>query len=272
VSATDELDRRVAAIAADRERGATDLAREALDVLGWVAEEDGVDRLPLVAAALARTHPTMAAIKNVVTRVMEDAASTRSRSAAVDACRRARAWLDEASTVVVDRAATVVPFDAAVVTCSYSSATVKACLRAASERRARLLALESTVDGVAYGVRVAAWLKERGVACDVVSDERMADALDGAALVLVGADRVLPDGALVNGSPSGRLAVAARHAGVPFYAMCEAFKLDEERAIEPGFDLVPPRLVTAYITAHGVVAPGVVWAVHGNERLDAPPR
>lgn len=262
MSLDDDLVRRVSAVATDRERGATELAREALDVLCWATREGGLELLTRAADALVRARPAMAAIKNVVRRVVEEPTSMASLPGAADACRRARAWLDEASGMAVDQAVAAIQPGAVVVTCSFSSAVVRACLRAAGEHRARVIALESSVAGVAYGERVAAWLRPRGVACDVVADRLMADALEGATLVLVGADRVLAGGSLVNGTPSLRLAVTAHHHHVPFYAICEAFKLDEELLVEPGFDLIPARLVTAYITAYGVAAPSDVWAAH----------
>jgi ribose 1,5-bisphosphate isomerase len=259
MSAADDLARRVAAIAADRERGATELAREALDILRWAAEDAGIESVAQAAAALVRVRLAMPAIKHAIRRVVADPAATASPRAAASACRRARAWLDEASRLAIERAAAMMPADALVVTCSYSSAVVQACLLAASERRLRVRAVESRAGDVAYGERVAARLTAQHLPCDVVPDERLTDAVAGATLVLVGADCVRPDGALVNGSPSLRLGLAAHDPGVPFYAVCEAFKLDDECIMEPGLDLVPPRIVTGYVTARGIVPPGEVW-------------
>jgi translation initiation factor 2B subunit (eIF-2B alpha/beta/delta family) len=255
----DTLARRVAAMAADRDRGATELAREALDILQWAAEEGGVQSVPPAAAALVRARPAMPAIKNVINYAVANLPQTATPSEAVEACHRARAWLDEASRLAVEHAADLIPDDAVVVTCSYSSAVVQACQRAAAERSLRVRALASRASGVVYGERVAARLRPHHIACDVVGDDHMVDALAGATLVLVGSDRVLPDGALVNGSPTLGLAGAALDAGVAFYAICEAFKLDDEPLLETGFDLVPSRLVTGYATARGVVPAGEVW-------------
>jgi translation initiation factor 2B subunit (eIF-2B alpha/beta/delta family) len=258
MSVAENLARRVAAIAADRERGATELACEALDILQWAAEHAATE-VAQTAAALGRARPAMPAIKNAVSRVVADPAVTANPRAAASACRAARAWLDEASRLAIEQAAAVMPAGALVVTCSYSSAVVQACLLAATQRRLLVRAVESRAGDVAYGERVAARLTARHVACEIVPDERLTEALTGATLVLVGADCVRPDGPLVNGSPSLRLGLAAHGSGVPFYAICEAFKLDDECVMEPGLDLVPPHIVTGYITAGGVVPPGEVW-------------
>jgi translation initiation factor 2B subunit (eIF-2B alpha/beta/delta family) len=269
MSLDDELARRVAAIVADPDRGATELAREALDILQWVAGAMGPGSVRRAAAALARSRPAIPAIKNVISHAVATLPGTPTPSEAADACQAARSWLDEASRLAVERAATLIPEDALVVTCSYSSAVIHACQRAAAGRSLRVRALESRIGHVAYGARVASRLKQHDIACDVASDDRMADALVGAALVLVGSDRVLPDGALVNGSPSLGLARAALGAGVAFYAICEAFKLDDERGLERGFDLVPPRLVSGYVTARGIVQPDEVWIRQATESPSA---
>lgn len=256
-----DIEERIKAIAADRQHGATDLAREALDILRTAAERDGVEVLPAIAAKLSSVRPAMAAIKNAVTRVVDDPAALASPAAAVDASRHVREWLDYSSQVVVEQAAALLPEGARIVTCSFSSAVIRSCVLAGATRQLEVVALESRVRDIAYGERVAAVLRVEGVVCSVMADEGMGEALQGATLVLVGADRVLPSGSLVNGIPSLALAQAA-HRAVPFYAICEAFKLDAERTMEPGFDLVPAGLVTGYVTEHGVTAPAEVWAVH----------
>jgi translation initiation factor 2B subunit (eIF-2B alpha/beta/delta family) len=259
MSLDDECARRIAAVAADRDRGATELAREALEILEWAATYGGSESLRRAAVPLVGARPAMPAIKNVIGHVLANLPETPTPAEAAGACHAARTWMDEASRLAIDQAAALIPEDAVLVTCSYSSAVVTACRRARAGRRFLVRALESRIENVSYGERVAARLKQHDIACVVVSDDRMADALVGAALVLVGSDRVRPDGALVNGSPSLSLATAALDAGVAFYAICEVFKLDDELILEPGFDLVPPRLVTGYVTARGVVPPGDVW-------------
>jgi hypothetical protein len=76
-------------------------------------------------------------------------------------------------------------------------------------------------------------------------------------LAIIGADRVCPDGSLVNGTPSLAFAEALGRVA-PLYVACETFKLDDDRHIEPGFDCVPGDLVAGYITDRGVAQPSEV--------------
>ena len=92
-----------------------------------------------------------------------------------------------------------------------------------------------------------------------------------AAAVLVGADTVFSNGAVVNKVGTCALALLARNARIPFYVATETLKVapgqpgaaeQAPKERQPGlaiptvyFDLTPPRLVTALITEEGVFAP-----------------
>ena len=80
---------------------------------------------------------------------------------------------------------------------------------------------------------------------------------------LIGADRVCPDGSLVNGIPSLLLAEHT-HGVVPLYVAAETFKLDDGEHVEEGFETVPPRLIAGYVTDRGVVQPDQVWKLRGT--------
>ncbi len=99
-----------------------------------------------------------------------------------------------------------------------------------------------------------------------------------AALVLVGADSIRPDGAVVNKIGTYALALAARDVGIPFYAACETLKIaassfplafEEMDPAEiladaipgvtmhnPYFDLTPARLVSGIVTERGRLSTG----------------
>jgi ribose 1,5-bisphosphate isomerase len=256
---------RIASIGADQEHGATDLARQALDTLALAAQrlpEEGLAAsLDGIGILLVFAKPTMAAVKNAVSRALADGPHHHPGHAtrAVD---RARAWLDFAASGTAEQAGAVITDGAVLATCSYSASVVHACAAAARDgKRPWVLVLPSVVDGVAHGERMAAALREAGVRADLVPE---GDPLpQGLTAALVGADRVLPDGSLVNGTPTLALAEAMREAGTPLYVVCETFKLDDAAHVEPGFDHVPAALVSAYITERGVAEPAEVWALKG---------
>ncbi len=146
------------------------------------------------------------------------------------------------------------------------------------------------------GSRLTAWeLGQEGIAHTVIVDSAGGYLMQQGRvdIVLVGADRVTPDGWVANKIGTYLKAVAAADSGVPFYAAFPAVTVDpaargpediviEERdpdevltarglagerletvrlappgtpAANPSFDLTPPRLITGYITERGIATP-----------------
>ncbi|MFQ5860795.1 MAG: hypothetical protein ACE5IG_04495 [Dehalococcoidia bacterium] len=278
-AALEEVTRRLEALRTDREHGATFLAREAVHILalaaGGFAQPQGLqEELRQVAEALYQARPTMAAVKNVVRRFLwgletqRDRASPSTRlragpsaalrTSALALCSDLERWLDLASEKAVQQGAGLLPTHSTIFTCSFSSTVVRVC-QAAREagKEVHVLALESRMGDLAYGERVAAALREAGVPNEVVPDSLLRQGVQQADLALVGADKVLPQGAVINGTPTLEVARAAR-GRAPFYVVCESFKLDDDPYREEGFDLVPPELVTAIATDLGLLRPGQV--------------
>jgi len=81
---------------------------------------------------------------------------------------------------------------------------------------------------------------------------------------LVGADSILADGSLINGTPTYAVALAAKDNQIPFYPLCEIAKFDvwsylgQSTQLEEGFDRVPPHLITQIVTEEGVIKPSEV--------------
>ena len=117
----------------------------------------------------------------------------------------------------------------------------------ASGKGFSVLAVESRSADLAHGQRLLDEPLGLGIAAELVPDAAIDEGVARADVVLVGADKLFPSGDVVNGRPS--LAVADRARGaIPFYVVCEGFKMDGDPAIEEGFDLVPASLVTAVLT------------------------
>ena len=259
-----DIQARITALAEDRDSGATDLAREALNILGEASKsfpEDGLAAyLDGIGVLLVLSRPTMASVKNAVSRALADGPLVHPGQAQ-RAFERARAWVDYATNATTHEAAAVLPDGATVLTCSYSTSVVKACAAAAAAgKRTRVVVLESKFEGTAYGEHLAQDLTNEGVEADVVSDDSLADATSGITMGLLGADRVMPDGSLVNGTPSLALAEQMK-SRAPLYVVCETFKLDDGEYVEPGFDVIPADLVTGYVTDRGVVPPDQIWSL-----------
>jgi translation initiation factor 2B subunit (eIF-2B alpha/beta/delta family) len=263
MASDDGVTQAIAGLAADREHGATDLALASLDILRRAAA--GADRQPLgdgftaAAEQIVLTRPAMAAIKNAVARVLASAPLPDCETArrAID---HVEAWLRDASRAAAHAVASLLPNGATIVTCSYSRTVAQGCdVAACRGKHLRVVALASDAAGVPYGERMAATLRRAGVAVEVRPDDVDLEPL-GVTLALTGADRVMPDGSFVNGSPT--LALARRIQGVaPLSVAAESFKLDDGTQVEEGFDCIPSGLVARYVTDRGVARPAEVWAL-----------
>lgn len=261
----------VRAIQSDREHGAAFLAVQALEVLGRAAAnsrleeaEFFLEEMGLLAEALAGLRPTMAGIGAACRRWMAELAqwadsgrAAGPREAAVELSRRIKAEMEEARAKAAAAAARTVARARRVVTASFSS-TVAEALAAAGRSAACGGSFEVRVAASGeHGERLVSLLRGAGVSAEVFPLEKLGEELGAAGAVLVGADALLPDGSVVNGSPTLAVARAARRAGVPFYAVGDSFKqVQEEVSLEEGFDRVPPSLITGIITERGLERAG----------------
>jgi methylthioribose-1-phosphate isomerase len=138
------------------------------------------------------------------------------------------------------------------------------------------------------GARLTTWeLLDAGIAVTLIADGAAASLLHSGRVdaVIVGADRIAANGDTANKIGTLSIALAARHAGVPFYVAAPTSTFDlttpsggsivvEERDAEevrsfhgrrsapagvpvwnPAFDVTPHDLVTAFITEVGVLHP-----------------
>jgi translation initiation factor 2B subunit (eIF-2B alpha/beta/delta family) len=158
------------------------------------------------------------------------------------------------------------------MTHSLSSTVVEVC-RLLKDVGLRMIVTESRPleEGRQLAGRLSAW----GVPTTYITDAQMGLFVARADAVLVGADSVLADGAVVNKAGTYPLALAARDQGVPFHVCCESFKwraadqpppeLEEMAPAELGlpdwpavtvrnvyFDITPARLVSGWIDETGV--------------------
>ena len=99
-----------------------------------------------------------------------------------------------------------------------------------------------------------------GVAAEVYPDDVDLASLGTLTMRLVGADRVEPDGALVNGTPTALLAGHLRGIA-PLYVAAESIKLDDASQMGPGFERASATLIEGYVTDRGVIAPSQIWGL-----------
>ncbi|GCF14085.1 translation initiation factor 2B subunit alpha [Haloarcula mannanilytica] len=280
-TAWDRVRPRVATVREDRTHGSAWLSLRALEVLRdeaalaeagrtdelEPAERDGDDwdALAALAATLREARPSMVVVANRINRAM--AAVTDESPAAVE--RAATEALNHA--VTADRVAAAVAAEHVgdrLATLSRSG-TVRVVVEAAAPEA--VLVAESRPGG--EGVSVAETVAD-SAAVTLTTDTAFGHELDAwsADTLVVGADRVLPDGRVVNKVGTRSAALSAAAADVDSYAVCATDKIaphaewdreernsrevydgDADLAVEnPTFDLTPASAVTV-VTERGVL-------------------
>ncbi|HSK15831.1 MAG TPA: hypothetical protein VK915_06640 [Gaiellaceae bacterium] len=242
-----ELAARVERIAADDRHGASWLAKEAVEAV-CTAVELGEDPLP-VARELVRARPAIGAIAGALGRVLS-------------AGRTPEQLQEEAAALIAGReraAATIAvllsnELEGRTVMTHSASATAREALLHGSPAKVVCTVSEPVGEGRDFAEELAA----AGLATELVADEDAEHAVGTVDLLLLGADTVFRDGALVNKIKTNGLTKAAKEAGVPVVVASEVLKLAATNAREPDeerFDLTPPEQIDRFVTEEGDFAP-----------------
>jgi translation initiation factor 2B subunit (eIF-2B alpha/beta/delta family) len=182
--------------------------------------------------------------------------------------------LEAAPEQIVLAARKVVP-SGTIMTHSWSSTVIELLKRI---KPRRVIVSEARPFG--DGLRVARELVPEGISATLVTDAQMALFVHEADAVVVGADTIMPEGDFINKIGTRLLALAARDAEVPFYAVAETMKVSApseplpfapqegkakeicaEKWLEVRnvlYEVTPSRLVTAYVTEQGAIDPAEV--------------
>jgi len=281
----------IVAIQEDRVQGAGDLARKAAGALGLMARQsrardadEFLEELDNLGSLLVEARPSMATIQRAVISLVRSVhiRSTEKR----DTCslrdltvklveefqRLSRLASAEAAAV----AARALGGFVRVLTNSRSSTVIDALIRWASPER-QVVITESRP--LREGIDTAKALSRANLDLNLITDAQAGLFVPRVEAVLVGADSVLRDGAIVNKAGTLLLALAAHRFGVPFYVACDTLKFyvspkQEEPALEEKdsrevledessgftvrniyFDITPPDLLTGIATEIGLLTP-----------------
>jgi len=284
----------IAEIRNDKTHGASQLARQAVNVLKIAAEHsraDSVEQFLLeqkeVGERLMSVRPAMAPIFNMVTRFLS-AVSEKATQMGLDSVKRFT--ISEADEVIRDslqavaqiakHGAELIADGDKIMTHSYSS-TVVEVLKEAFTKHRNIEVITTRSGPGRTGERVAQQLGLYGISVTFIDDAAVGLYISTVNKVVVGADRICADGKVVNAVGTYQLALSAERAGIPFYVLCEINKFDprlrgdevdlEEKepseVVEPGrlppqvrvknpyFDITPLTLVTGIVTEKKLLTP-----------------
>jgi ribose 1,5-bisphosphate isomerase len=283
----DWIDAKIEMIARDRRHGAAELADRAVEVLvtlcrrGRASTPQELTRQVTTAALrVARTRPSMAPIHNwslLFARRFSDL--TRSASSLEDLRRRGAHLGEEIHAQQrsllqqqVESARPLLATCRSLVTLSYSS-TVEAVIRQALPRHTTVTIAESRP--LLEGRRLFIRLRESHPALRMVTDAQLGLAVAHADMVLVGADSILSDLAVVNKTGTYLAALVARAHHREFYVAADTFKIQATLVSSTGvlesksgkevwpryaescdnvyFDITPGHLVSGFVTELGIL-------------------
>ena len=281
----------------DKIHGASELARQAANVLKVTAERSQADTTEQflleqkeIGQRLMSARPAMAPVLNIISRLL-NSISEKSTEMDLDGVKRLTiSKADEVTSNSLQAIAQIAEHSSGLIadgdrimTHSYSS-TVVATLKAAFTKHRNIEVITTRSGPGGTGERIAQELGSYGIPVTFIDDAAMGLYISRVNKVMVGADRVCADGKVVNGIGTYQLALAAERTGIPFYVLCETLKFDsrlrgdevdlEEKdpseVVEPGrlppevrvknpyFDITPLELITGIVTENGLLRPGEV--------------
>jgi translation initiation factor 2B subunit (eIF-2B alpha/beta/delta family) len=287
-AAYDQVRPRVQTVQDDRTHGSSWLSVRALETLrdeaALAVEGDSTqgersgddwDGLASLARRLRDSRPSMAVLENRINRAMFAACEERTVKAVQRSARGAIEQAVGANREAARSAADKLPDRIGTVS---RSGTVETALRTA--RPAAALVAESRPGGEGIGVAEAlATMTDVTVTTDAAFPFELVEW--DADAVLVGADRILPDGRILNKVGTRPAALGAAAEGIDCFVVAAtdkiatdtSFGLEERDRTElydgpadiavanPTFDLTPAHAVTGVITEYGTLTPQEIGAV-----------
>ncbi len=246
---------------------------------------------------LRRTRPTavnlfwaLSRMKDVLSRCPNDADSIR-KALVSEALKiysediEINVKIGEVGSKVIEDGDTILTHCNAGALATAGYGTALGVIRAAwySGKRIKVIATETRP--VLQGARLTVWeLKKEGIPVTLITDNMVGYVMSKGLInkIVVGADRILLSGHVINKIGTYTIAVLAKHHGIPFYVAAPTSTVDtesklsdviiEERnpdevryvlgkllitvkdvpVINPAFDITPPELVTGIITEKGI--------------------
>lgn len=261
----------------DKLHGANWLSIQAINIMGVALYESTaitvaelMNELQITAAAIIETRPNMTSIANYISQLLNQIALICQEHKQLDYIKNIAQsrinelvkFVQEATLKAAENAAKMITDQDTIITCSYSS-TVCNIFKIAQTRAIRfeVIIAESRCNDITYGEISAEQFKQHQISVTVIPDEDLNSYANKANKSFVGADTILIDGSLINGTPTYKLAQAASMAKISLYSVCETAKFDvlnqhhNQPDLEPGFDLIPSNLITGIITEAGTIKP-----------------
>ncbi|MCC6047044.1 MAG: ribose 1,5-bisphosphate isomerase [Desulfurococcaceae archaeon] len=299
-----------------RIRGAGNIARNGALALAIAAErfsgsdlEAFLKYMGLVADYVRSSRPTAVSLPNAVSYVMSRL--ERSRPTSVDDARRAVVeaskefieYSENAVKLIGELGARRIERGDILMTHCHSTVAVSVIVTAFRQGKVERVYVKETRPAF-QGLITARELAKEGVEVVLIPDSAVRYYMKKVDKVVVGADTIAANGAVVNKIGTSVVALVAKEARVRFYVASETYKFspytilgelvpievrDPTEVVDPGwlaenpnvqvfnpvFDVTPPEYVDAVITERGVIPPQLAALIlieqYGVKLLDAYP-
>lgn len=266
---------RLAVVAADMERGASELARVGLEALkGFAEKRPSVSEFTRVVCAYAACRPIMGVFPGLACRLllrMKQEGEPHFGGLVSEIMNTVEH--DVAASAQV--AAEVLDSSKRIFTLSFSNAVAQA-IEAWYQEGAEVVVAESLPGGEGRALRQ--WLSNRGIPARLIPDVEVEQTVKVVDAVVVGCDSITEDGGLINKIRTRTAVLAAEHADVPAYAVAQTFKVlppgwpfsievhrisDTDTAVE-AFDVTPIDAMKAVFTEEGTLTSERLRAIHAE--------
>lgn len=258
----------------NQSNGASQVARNALDVLKLFVKTTKIsdcnsfkNNFAELGHQLFRARPNMAPVQNLIAEVvyevnsLDDCDLIFTKNFALSKIDEIYKKSKSAVKASAEYAAKKIANFDCVATCSYSSTICETFKIAKNQKKSfKVFVAESKNDNARYGKVLATFLSSIDVDVEVFADKQISQYVPKATIVLVGADSVLSDGSVINGTPTSEVAAKAKEDEVPFYCVCETAKLNtlsylgKNIELEKGFEVIPSHLITGIISEKGILS------------------
>jgi ribose 1,5-bisphosphate isomerase len=285
-------------------RGAARIARYAAEALRDVTAsyegndiEDYRSTIKKAGDRLVATRPTAVSLRNSVFIVLRgldkemdlDVLKTRIISQAERFIENSKVALEKISEFGAKR----IKSGSVILTHCNSTAAVSTIIKAHSEgKNITVFATESRPKRQGY--ITVRQLAEAGVPVTLIVDSAVRHIMPKVNVVVVGADTVASNGAVINKIGTSQIALCAHEARVPVMVCAETFKFSHETLVgelvqieerdeneivkpedfpgvgifNPVFDTTPPEYIDVIVTEEGVISPHAAYEIIKDMELD----
>jgi translation initiation factor eIF-2B subunit delta len=136
-----------------------------------------------------------------------------------------------------------------IITCTFSSTILKLFESVAvSGNELKVYIIESVFNKIDYGKQLYDKCLHNKIDADYILIKDAEKIINNIDCAIIGADRILTEGSVVNGTPSLFLAQKMQNRNKPFYAIAENFKHSDIIIVEPGFEFIDKKFITKIIS------------------------